>query len=102
MLLDHARELHVGLKPLPLERVAPAIEETPGPALGLVVPELAKGLFQKVGYVEPLVYHKQFSQRPASFQGEVLSVRKQRVTLALDERSVFAREAAVLASPHLV
>jgi len=55
MAFDHVSELYVGIKPLPLEGVAPAFKEAPCPSLGLVIPQLPERLFQEVGDVEPLV-----------------------------------------------
>jgi hypothetical protein len=57
--IDHLRELLIGGEPLPLEALCPPREEGAGPALGLVVPELAKGLFEQVGGVQSLVVLEQ-------------------------------------------
>jgi hypothetical protein len=53
--LDHGGELLVGLEPLPLQRRFPVLEKASRPALALVVPQLAEGLLEHVGRVEPLV-----------------------------------------------
>jgi hypothetical protein len=53
--VDHRRERLVGREPLPLEALCPPREEGAGSALGRVVPELAKGLFEQVRGVEPRV-----------------------------------------------
>jgi len=52
MTVDHLCELLVRFEPLPLERVAPVLEEAASPALGLVVPELDEGLHEQVGSIE--------------------------------------------------
>src|SRR5438128_2145046 len=56
---DHCGKLLVGAEPLPLQSGAPVVEEAPGPALPLVLPELAEGLLEDVGGVEPLVRGEQ-------------------------------------------
>lgn len=43
MSLYQVSELSVGFEPLPPQRLAPAVEEAPRPALGLVVPQLPGG-----------------------------------------------------------
>ncbi len=98
--VDHRRELLVGREPLPLEALFPAREEGAGPALGLVVPELAKGLFEQVGGVEPLVGLEQFGKGAAAVEGEVLTVGEQGVALSLDEGAVLGGETAVLAAAN--
>ena len=98
MALDHRRERLIGREPLPLEALFPACEEGAGSALGLVVPELAKGLFEEVGGVQPLVSLEQFGEGPAAVEGEVLAVGAQRIALSLDEGAVLGGEAAVLAA----
>ena len=100
--IDHVGELLVGFEPLPLEGVAPAIEETPRASLGLVVPELPEKFLQQVGHVESLVGLEKLVQSPLSLQREVLAVREKRVALTLDEGPIPTRKAVVLASPHLV
>ena len=98
MAVDHRRELLVGREPLPLEALCPPREEGAGSALGLVVPELAKGLFEQVGGVQPLVSLEQFGEGPAAVEGEILAVGEQRIALSLDEGAVLGSEAAVLAA----
>src|SRR5260370_15299372 len=94
--LDHLRELFVGLEALPLERLAPVLEEAPGPALAGVVPKLAEGLLEEVGGVEAPVRRQQELERLAPLQRQVLATREQRVLLAFDEPAVLAREAGRL------
>src|SRR3990170_3833034 len=53
--LDHGRELLVGLQPLPLQALLPTLKEGASPARSLVTPELAEGLFEQIGGIEPLV-----------------------------------------------
>src|SRR6266571_4071040 len=98
--LDHLRELLVRLEPLPLERVAPILEEVPGPALAGVVPELTEGLLEQVGGVDALVRREEKLERAAPCQSRVLVTRQQRVLLSLDEAPVLAREAGILALAH--
>lgn len=98
MAVDHRRELFVGREPLPLEALFPPLEEGAGPALGLVVPELAKGLFEQVRGVEPLVGLEQFGEGAAAVEREVFAVGEQGVALSLDEGAVLGGEAAVLAA----
>jgi hypothetical protein len=100
--VDHRRELLVGREPLPLEALLPTLEEGAGSALGLVVPELAKGLFEQVGGVEPLVGRKQLGEGAAAVEGEVLAVGEQGIALSLDEGAVLGGEAAVLTTADLV
>ena len=80
---DHPCELLVGLEALPLQRVAPVLEEAPGPALPGVVPELSEGLFEQVGSVDPPVRGEQELERSAALECQVLAVRKQGVLLPL-------------------
>ena len=98
MAVNHRRERLVGREPLPLEALFPAREEGVGPALGLVVPELAKGLLEQVGGVQSRVGLEQLSEGPAAVEGEVLAVGEQGIALSLDEGAVLGSEAAVLAA----
>src|SRR3989442_8457983 len=100
--LDHGCELLVGLEPLPLQALLPALEEGAGPARGLVAPELAEGLFEQVGGVETLVGLEQLAQGCSAIVGEVVAAGEQGVALPLDEGAVLAGETVVLAAPHLV
>jgi len=56
VLVNHLGKLLVRLEPLPLERVAPLLEEAACPALGLVIPELTERLLEQVGRVESFVW----------------------------------------------
>src|SRR3989442_2647943 len=100
--LDHRCEVLVGLEPLPLQALLPPLEEGAGPAWGLVAPELAEGLLEQVGGVEPLVGLEQLAQGRSTIVGEVVPAGEQGVALPLDEGAVLAGETAVLAAPHLV
>ncbi len=102
MPFDHRRELLVRLESLPLERLAPALEERPRPAFALIVPELAELLLEHVRGVQPSVRREKLLQTVAAVAGEVLPAGEQRISLALDERAVLASEASVLAAPDLV
>ena len=62
---DHRGKLLVGAEPLPFQPGAPLVEEAPGPALPLVLPELAEGLLEDVGGVQPLVRGEQRLEPPA-------------------------------------
>ncbi|GJL70756.1 MAG: hypothetical protein NPIRA06_33910 [Nitrospirales bacterium] len=102
MAVDHRGELLVGREPLPLEALFPTREEGAGSALGLVTPELAKGLFEQVGGVEPPVSLEQLGEGTAAVEGEVLAVGEQGIALSLDEAAVFGGEPAVLTTADLV
>src|SRR5437867_4021287 len=99
---DHCGKLLVGAEPLPLQSGAPVVEEAPGPALPLVLPELAEGLLEDVGGVEPLVRGEQRLESAPAVEREVLAVGEQRVLLALDEPPVPARQPRVLALADLI
>ena len=98
MAVDHRRARLIRHEPLPREALFPACEEGAGPALGLAVPELARGLFEEVGSVQPRVSLEQFGERPAAVEGEVLAVGEQGIELSLDEGAVLGGEAVVLAA----
>ncbi len=68
--LDHRHELVVGREPLPLEALLPAFEEGAGPALALIAPQLAEGLLEQVGGVEPFVGLEQLDEARPSVVGE--------------------------------
>ena len=87
---------------MPLERVAPVLEEALGPALPGVVPELSEGLFEQVGRVDPLVRGEQELERSAALQSQILAVRKQGVFLPLDETAVLPGQSRILALAHAV
>lgn len=59
MTFDHGCELFEGFKSLPAQTALPVIEEASRPAFTSVVPELAEGLLEQVGGVEPLVGREQ-------------------------------------------
>jgi hypothetical protein len=100
--VDHRRELLVGREPLPLEALCPPPEEGAGSALGLVVPELANGLFEQVSGVQSLVGFTQLGKRTTAVEGAVCAVGEQGVALSLDESTVLGGEAAVLTTANLV
>jgi hypothetical protein len=102
MAINHVSELLVGFQPLPFERCAPVLEEASRPTLMLVTPELAKGLLEQVGSVQPLVGSQQSLQCLSAFQREVRLARQQRVFLALDEAPLLPRDARILALSHLI
>src|SRR3989454_12788840 len=94
--LDHRGELLVGLEPLPLQALLPALEEGAGPAWGLVAPELAEGLLEQVGDVEPRVGLEQLAQGRSAIVGEVVAAGGEGVARPLGERAGLAGEKAVL------
>src|SRR5450759_3334546 len=102
MPIDHLGEFLVGFEALPLQARPPVLEESPRPALALVVPELTEGLPEQVRRIQALVRRQHLLERLAAFEREVLATREQRVLLALDVASLLAAESAVLGLAHLV
>ena len=102
MPINHLGEFPVGFEALPLQARAPVLEEAPRLAFTLVVPELTKGLLEQVGRVLALVRRQQGFERLSALQGRTLSVREQRVFLALDVAVVLAAESRVLTLSYLV
>jgi hypothetical protein len=102
MVINHISALLIRLQPLPFERRTPVPEEAARPALLLVTPELAKGLLEQVGGVQPLVGSEQGPQCLSALQRKVLPARQQRVLLALDEATLFPGHACILALAHLI
>src|SRR5437879_9234917 len=97
MTIDHLREFLIRLEPLPLQARAPVLEEASGPSLAFVAPQLAEGLLENIGRVEPLVGRQQRLQRLPAVEREVLLARQQRVFLALDVAPLAARKPRILA-----
>ncbi len=102
MPIDHLSEFLVGFAALPLQACAPVLEETPCPALALVAPELAEGLLEQVGRVQPLVGRQQRPEGLSALPGEVLATREQRVLLALDVAAILAAEPRILGLAYRV
>ena len=102
MTIDQLGELLVGFEPPPFQARAPVLEEAPGPALALVVPELAEGLLEHVGGVQPLVRREQDLQALPRCAGQILAMREQQVLLPLEVAPVFATEPSVLGLAHRV
>src|SRR5450756_1646870 len=102
MPIDHLGEFLVGFEALPLQTRPPVLEESPRPALALVVPELTERLPEQVRRIQALVHRQHLLERLAAFQCEVLATREQRVLLALDVAAILAAESAVLGLAHLV
>ena len=50
--INQVDETLVGFEALPVEAGSPIVEEAPRPCLALVIPQLAKGLFEDIGRVE--------------------------------------------------
>src|SRR5487761_2409344 len=102
MPINHLSEFLVGFETLPLQARAPVLEETPCPALTLVVPELAEGFLEQVRRVQALVGRQQRLERLPAFQGQVLVTREQCVFLSFDVATILAAEPRVLALSYLV
>lgn len=83
MAIDHLGELHVGWQALPLEAIAPVLEEAPRKALALIRPELAEGLLERVGGIQTLVGSEQGLERLPAVYAQVLLARQQGVLLTL-------------------
>jgi hypothetical protein len=79
MAIDHAGEALIGFEALPFEAGAPVVEEAPGPALAVVVPELAEGLLQNIGGVQPFVGGEQQRERAPALEREILAGRDRSV-----------------------
>ena len=95
-------KLAVRLQTLPLQAVFPALEEGTGAAFATVVPELPEGFLEDVGRIQTPVGLEQLLQGASSIQAQVLTTRKQCVSLALDVATVLAAEAFVLAAPDFI
>src|SRR5215468_6799428 len=102
MTLNHLGEFLKRSEPLPFECCLPVLKEAPRPPFALIAPQLAKGLFEQVSDVEPLIGAQQGLQSLAAFQSEIVPVRQQRVFLSLDKASVFARKPTVFAFSHSI
>ena len=102
MTLDHCGELLVGFQALPLETGLPILEETPCPAFALVAPQLAEGLLEQVGGVQPLVGCQQGLEGLPAVQGQVLPAAQQDIFLALEVAPFLALKPGVFGLAHLV
>src|SRR5437773_7536575 len=102
MVINHLGKLLVGLQALPLQGSSPVLKEVPCPAFFLIVPQLAKGLFEQVSRLQPFIGLEQFLEGAAAVQGEVLPMRKQGILLAFNKLPVFAAQPGILVLPHLV
>src|SRR5215813_12187196 len=102
MTLNHLGKFLKRSEPLPFECCLPVLKEAPRPPFALIAPQLAKGLFEQVSDVEPLIGAQQGLQSLAAFQSEIVPVRQQRVFLSLDKASVFARKPTVFAFSHSI
>src|SRR5689334_860944 len=79
MTLDHLSKFFKGSKPLPSECGLPVFKEASRPPFALIAPQLAKGLFEQVSGVEPLVGAEQSLQSLAALQSQIVPTRQQRV-----------------------
>src|SRR5450759_78610 len=102
MLINHLSEFFVGFQALPLQARAPVLEESPRPALALVIPELTERFLEKICRVQALVGRQQGLQRTLAVQVEILPARQQRVLLALDVLALVPAEARVFRFAHRV
>ena len=64
MLFHHDRKTLQGLHPAPLEGIDPFSVELQGPCPGLVLPEMAEGLLEKVRLHEPRPHEKGLQSFP--------------------------------------
>src|SRR5215813_1380862 len=55
MTLNHLGKFLKRSEPLPFECCLPVLKEAPRPPFALIAPQLAKGLFEQVSDVEPLI-----------------------------------------------
>ena len=102
MAIDHFGEFLIGFEPLPLDRIAPVLEEATRPSVALIVPQLSKRFSEYIRGVQPLVGSPQSFECLTAFQAQILPVGKQRVRLPLDKTPVLAGEARVFAASHYV
>ena len=102
MRFDHGRELLIRLEALPFERVPPILEEASSPAGRLVVPQLLERLLEKVCGVQSFVGVKEQLQTPTTLGVQVSPTRQERVLLAFDEASAWARQACIFALANFV
>ncbi len=102
MPVDHGGELLVGLESLPFEARAPLLKEPSRPRLAFLAPQLAEGLLEQIGDVQPLVRREQGLKRLAALQSQVLAARQQGVFLALDVTPLPVTEPGVLALADFV
>ena len=99
---DHCSEFLKRFQAAPSELRFPVLKELPRPSRVIVRPELTERLFEKIGFVNAAISIEQELQGPPAIQVQVLSVGKQRITLALDEPSFFVIDTFVLAPSDLV
>src|SRR3990170_3712906 len=83
MTFDHGREFLEGFKPLPAQTALPVLEEASCPTFAFVVPELAEGLLEQIGGVEPLVGREQGLERLPAIEVQVLTMRQQGIAVTL-------------------
>src|SRR5215475_1515043 len=72
MTLNHLGKFLKRSEPLPFECCLPVLKEAPRPPFALIAPQLAKGLFEQVSDVEPLIGAQQGLQSLAAFQSEIV------------------------------
>ena len=87
---------------MPLQAGLPVVEEAPRPSFPLVAPQLAEGLLQQVGRVEPLVGSQQRLQGLPAIEGQVVVAGQQDVFLTLDVTPVFSLKTGIFALSDLV
>ena len=69
--LNHGSKLFKGLEALPLQPGLPVLKELPGPRRVVIVPQLAKRLFEHISSVEPFIGFQQKAQRAAALQVKI-------------------------------
>ncbi len=100
MAINQRGKLLIRPQALPLQGRPPILKEAPRPAFLLIVPQLAEGLLEQVGGVQPLVRGQQDLQAVPRVAREIRPMREQRVLLPLDVAPVFAAEPPVLGLAH--
>ena len=82
MALDHRGKAFERLEPLPIERRAPVLEESPGPGFVVVAPELTEGLLEQVGCVQALVGGGKKLETLLPLERQILPVGEEGILLA--------------------
>src|SRR5262245_66217175 len=102
MVLDHGRELLIGLETLELQGLPPLFKEASCPTRRLVIPELPERLLEEVRPMQPLVGLEQELQGGLAAHAQVVPARQQGVLLPLDEAAARPRQAGVFALADLI
>jgi len=78
--LDHRGEAFERLEPLPFERRAPVLEESPGPGVAVGAPQLTEGLREQAGRVQALVGGEQKRETLRPLERQILPVGPEGIT----------------------